>query len=192
MVLFNINKKDNWYALGGIGLLLSVLVVYLYNQGRSFICTCGQVTLWTGAWSSDNSQQIADPYSFSHFQHGLIFFLILKWIFPKMSFVWSLFISILVEVAWEVMENTEVLIQRYRENTGSTDYTGDSILNSVFDVVFCVLGFVLVKYIGKKWAIIIFIIIEVSMLILIRDSLLLNVFMLVYPVEAIKSWQLNH
>jgi hypothetical protein len=179
--------KAPWLALAGVLLATTAALV---QQGRYWICTCGRVLLWTSdTWSADNSQHISDPYSFSHIEHGLIFYVALTWAFPNMSLLWRLVLATLIESIWEVFENTEFVIQRYREVTAALGYQGDTIINSLGDVGFCILGFALAYYLGFRRSLILFIIIEIGLLLFIRDSLILNVLMLLYPIEAIRAWQ---
>ncbi len=173
-----------------IGITLMITIILLRNQGRLWMCECGEIYLWiSDAWSSNNSQHISDPYSFSHLQHGLIFFFLFSWLFPKLSVLWRFTISFIVESFWEVLENSSIIIDRYREATAALGYNGDSIVNSVGDLLWCSFGFVIAKYLGWKKTFLLFIIIEVIMIFTIKDSLLLNVIMLIYPLEAIKNWQ---
>lgn len=161
-------------------------------MGRIPFCTCG-VGLWTvSAWSSATSQNFGDPYSFSHILHGFIFFGAL-WFFRKwIALEWRFIIALLIEVGWEILENSPIIINRYREATASLDYFGDSIWNSFGDVVFCMLGFWLAWKLPWKVTVGLTIIIELIMLYTIRDNLTLNVLMLLYPVAAIKEWQVAH
>jgi hypothetical protein len=148
--------------------------------------------LWIGdAWSGETSQQFMDPYSFSHLQHGLLFFGFLYWLTPKLSVLWRFCIATIIEAAWEVLENSAIIIDRYREGTAALGYEGDTIFNSVGDLVSCGLGFIVAYYLGFWRTLILFIIIEVAMVFTIYDSLLLNVIMLVYPIDAIKEWQMT-
>jgi hypothetical protein len=178
-----------WLA---VFVVVAVAVFQLHNQGRLWICACGAVYLWSGnIWSSDNSQHIFDPYSFTHILHGVVFCWILTWLFPRMALMWRFFMAIVVESLWEVVENTEFVIQRYRETTASLDYFGDTIINSVADIALCGLGFLLAYYVGFKRSLVLFVATELILLFWIRDSLILNVIMLVYPIEAIKQWQVG-
>lgn len=143
-------------------------------------------------FSAENSQHLSDWYSFSHIIHGLVFFGI-AWLISRR---WKLFslragflIALLAEMAWEIFENTDFIINRYREVTISLDYYGDSIINSVFDVLFMILGFFLARKL-PVWATILFIIaMEVFVGFYIRDNLTLNIIMLIYPFKAILNWQ---
>lgn len=163
--------------------------IILSLMGRIAWCECG-LGLWTSdAWGSDTSQHFADPYSTSHVLHGIIFYLILRYAVPKLSQGWRLIIAIIVEIGWEILENSPIIINRYREATAALGYTGDSILNSVGDVLCVLLGFYIAYKLPWKWTLVITIIIELIMLYLFRDNLTLNVVMLVYPIEAIKEWQ---
>ena len=188
---FTENRKQIWPWLAILGVLL-VTIVMLRIQGRLWICSCGQIYLWVSdIWSSDNSQHIADPYAFSHILHGFVFLWLLVWIWPRLAMLWQLCLAILIEAIWEVVENSALIIERYREATASLGYEGDAIVNSVADIAFCALGFMIARYLGFWRSLAVFILTEVILLIWIRDSLIVNVIMLIYPVDAIRVWQLG-
>jgi hypothetical protein len=148
--------------------------------------------LWAGnVWSSDNSQHWLDPYSFTHLLHGVVFFWLLAWLRPRLSPMWLLFIALAVESVWEVFENSAFIIDRYRETTAALGYNGDTIINSLGDILVCGLGFMLAIRLGFRRSLVLFVITELGLLVWIRDSLVLNVVMLLYPVEAIKLWQIG-
>lgn len=189
--LFPSNRRSlrPWLAIVAL-LLLTIL--QLYRQGRLWICACGEVFFWSGdIWSSDNSQHLFDPYTFTHIEHGFWFLWILLLIVPKMAPAWQLWIALALESVWEIIENTEFIIQRYREVTVSLDYFGDTILNSVSDILICGLGFVIARQLGFRRTFVLFVVMEVVLMIWIRDSLILNILMLIYPIDAIKAWQLG-
>jgi hypothetical protein len=121
----------------------------------------------------------------------MIFYGVLAWLLPRLSLSWRFMLSNLVECVWEVAENTQFVIQRYRDATMALGYEGDSVLNSCGDIITCALGFELVRRVGFKISVAIFLIIEAILLVTIRDNLLLNVIMLIHPIEAIKVWQLG-
>lgn len=142
---------------------------------------------WVGdIASSHTSQHLLDPYSFSHIQHGLLFAALLCW--AKKPY---LEIALLIEAGWEILENTPLIIDRYRAATASLNYYGDSILNSMGDLLSCAMGFYVAMRVPRSVSISLFIAIETVMVIVLRDSLLLNVIMLLYPLEAIKEWQMG-
>jgi Protein of unknown function (DUF2585) len=159
-------------------------------NGRLYICKCGYVKLWEGAVnSSGNSQHIADWYSLSHIIHGFLFYGATYLIGRKWSFATRLAGATLVEAAWEVFENSAFIINRYRTATFSLDYFGDSILNSMSDICFMILGFWLASRLATRTTIFAALAMELLALLVIRDNLTLNVIMLIYPIEAIKHWQ---
>ena len=161
-------------------------------MGRIYWCVCG-FGLWTGnAWGSDTSQHLADPYSASHLMHGIIFYAVLISFTKKLSLQARFLIALLIEIGWELLENSPLIIERYRAATASMEYTGDSILNSTGDILFALVGFWIAYRLPWKWTLALCVVIEVIMLLLYRDNLTLNVLMLLHPVEDIRSWQMLH
>ncbi len=168
------------------------MAIVLYLEGRLPWCECGYIKFWHGlVVSSENSQHLFDWYALTHVLHGLGWYLLI-WLLDRkkrLSFSAKLLIAIGLEAGWEILENSDMVINRYRTATISLDYFGDSIVNSVGDVIAMVLGF-LFAYKAKIWqSIVLVVIIELLLLYVIRDNLTINIIMLVYPIEAIKLWQ---
>jgi hypothetical protein len=173
-------------VLGVCALTAAVLA----GMGRVGWCACASWVPWSfDTWSLHNSQHILDPYTFSHVLHGVVFYGLIHVTTRGALGRWGLAVAALLEAAWEVLENSPIIIERYRENTISLDYTGDSIANSVADILFCCSGYLaaMVVPVWASWAG--FALTELVLLLWIRDSLLLNVIMLVYPLEVLKTWQ---
>lgn len=174
-----------------LALIASGMCAVLALMGRVWWCESGDAAIWSwDIWSTHNSQHLIDPYSLSHIEHGIALFLLLT-VFgsQRLSFESRTLIVAWIEAAWEIFENTPFVINRYREATISLDYFGDSILNSVSDYGMCLLGVLLVRSTGWKAGLATFVALELISMLWIRDSLLLNIIMLISPIDAIKQWQ---
>jgi Protein of unknown function (DUF2585) len=176
--------------------LIAYTAFILFAMQRPPICACGTVKLWWGVvQSSENSQHIADWYTFSHVIHGFLFYgaAHLLWrrlkVFDGAPTPWALPIAVVLEASWEILENSPMIIDRYRAVTVSFGYAGDSIVNSMADIGWMVLGFWIASKLPWKATVALAIAFELMTLAIIRDNLTLNVLMLVHPVEAIKDWQ---
>ena len=163
--------------------------VALLAMGRAGVCPCGYVDLWGTVGTEEANQQVLDWYAPSHLLHGLLFYAALWLVVPRMAIGWRLVIATVVECAWEIVENTDAMIQRYRDTTVSADYVGDSVLNSVSDVVAMWVGFALARFVPVWVSVLVVIGFEVLTAIVIRDGLALNILMLLWPLEAVKEWQ---
>ncbi|MBX7170323.1 MAG: DUF2585 family protein [Pyrinomonadaceae bacterium] len=176
-------------------MLISVIgmLIALRAQGRVWWCRVGDLSPWSSdIWSAHNSQHFFDPYTFTHILHGVLYFWIINLILSDYRLRWKFFLVIFVECVWELVENSNFVIDRYRAATISLDYYGDSILNSLSDVLSCAFGSFL-AYKLKFWrSLAYFVATEILLLFLIRDNLTLNIIMLIYPIDAIKRWQMGN
>lgn len=177
-------------------LLMVAVAAILLAMDRPPICACGTVKLWHGVvQSSENSQHLTDWYSPSHFIHGLVFYafgwlLWTKWgIFGGKPQRWALPIAVVIESAWEIFENTPFIINRYREVTISWGYVGDSMINSLADIGWMIIGFLFAARVPWKVSAALALVLEAFTAWMIRDNLALNIIMLVWPLDAIKQWQ---
>lgn len=182
-------RQTTFWLIACVGVLL-LQVLLEYWMGRTPICTCGYVKLFEPVVNSPgNSQHLADWYTPSHIIHGFIFYGIAHLLFRGKPLAARLLFALLIESGWELLENSPIIIDRYRTATISLDYYGDSILNSAMDTVFMVVGFFFARRMPVLVTLAVAIAFELFTGWLIRDNLTLNVLMLVYPLDAVKAWQ---
>lgn len=176
-------------AVAAIILLIATAAILL-AMGRPPICTCGTIDLWVAqADSAKTSQMLSDWYSASHIVHGFLFYGALWLVFRKWPVERRFLIALIIEAGWEILENTPMIINRYREATAALGYTGDSVLNSMSDIAMMGLGFLLARKLPVWAAVLVVIVLELVPLFIIRDNLTLNVWMLLAPSDALKAWQ---
>lgn len=172
--------------------IICVAALILLAMGRTPWCRCGSIKLWTGdAWGPENSQQLTDPYTFTHITHGVLLYFLLHRVARRRALGTRAVLAVALESAWEVLENTDMVINRYRAATMALGYYGDSVFNSVGDILACTLGFALGARLPTRVTVGLVIALELGLTLWIRDSLLLNIVMLVYPIEAVRTWQLG-
>lgn len=188
-IIIEFLKKHRFVILSTIIILSLVATIELYS-GRSPLGPDGKFGWWDNdVWSSENSQRVADAYSFSHIIHGIIFYAFLWLVARKLPLKYRFVIALIIEAGWELLENSPLIINRYRAVTIALGYVGDSVLNSVADVGMVIIGFLIARF-SKIWvSIALIIIMELGCLFWVRDNLTLNVLMLVHPVDSIKVWQ---
>jgi hypothetical protein len=198
------NQRVYCWCAAALVVTFAATAFLLRVEGRVWFCKCGEPRLWISEPDSPHtSQHLLDPYSLSHLQHGLLFFLALNLLLPDRPSTTQLdgitrsgrrrvlrfWIAVLAECTWELFENSAFVINRYREGTAALGYTGDSVWNSLGDVMSCVAGYLIAMSLGWRRTLALFAAIEIAMIFWIRDSLLLNVLMLIHPIESIKAWQ---
>ena len=171
-----------------VALTLGTAVILL-AMGRVAICPCGYVDLWGAVGSDEANMQLADWYTPSHLLHGLLFYAGLWLVARRLSVGWRLVLATVLECAWEILENTDAVIQRYRDTTVSSDYIGDSVVNSLSDIVAMFAGFALARVIPVWASVAVVVGFEVLTALVIRDGLTLNIIMFLWPMEAILEWQ---
>ncbi len=177
-------------ALLIVAAFVAATATILYTMGQPLICKCGYVKLWHGVVvSSENSQHLTDWYTPSHIIHGILFFGLFTLILRKASINVRLTLALILECAWEIVENTDMVINRYREATIALDYFGDSVINSSADILAMVVGFFLAARLPVWASVAIIVVFEATTTWLIRDGLALNILMLVWPIDAVKAWQ---
>jgi hypothetical protein len=180
-----------WLAITAAFLVTAALLRF---EGRLWLCACGSVQVWSGqVCSANNSQHFLDPYSFTHVLHGFLFFWLIAWLLPRLprlSRNWQVALAIAVEAIWEVFENTNFIIDRYRSETAALGYNGDTVVNSFGDILCCLVGFIIARRLGLRRSLIVFAMLELVLIVWIRDSLLLEIVMLIVPIDAIRAWQM--
>jgi hypothetical protein len=169
--------------------LLLIVAIFELAMGRHLICPCGYVELWHPRLDAGNSQHIADWYTPSHIIHGFLFYLFGRLVLRSRPPGQRLVLAVAIESGWEMLENSPIIIDRYREATIALGYSGDSVINSVSDVAWMALGFAFARRAPWRVVVIVAVVFEVIALWTIRDNLTLNVLMLAWPVQAIKIWQ---
>ena len=185
-----LNSAWVWASAG----LLAAQVALLVAMGRPLICPCGEVKLWgAGGKNGQSSQHIADWYTYSHVLHGVLFYagfwLLAKYSRWDIPMRWRFVGAILLEVAWEILENTPMVIERYRNATAAVEYRGDTIVNSGFDTIWMALGFALALKVPVRWVVAMGVLMEVVCLVVIRDNLILNILTFLWPIDALVDWQ---
>ncbi len=181
-----------------VGVILAVVAALVVTAtvelwlGRLPLGPDGRFGLWEGnIWSSEQSQRLADPYSFSHIVHGILFYGILWLLARRLPADGRFLMAVALEAAWEILENSPLIIDRYRAVTIALGYEGDSVLNSLSDILMMSLGFLLASKVPARVSVAAILVMELGTLLWVRDNLILNVIMLVWPIQAIKAWQMG-
>jgi Protein of unknown function (DUF2585) len=185
-------RRPEVIRVAAIGFLVALATACVLRfEGRLLICSCNRILIWVGdICSSNNSQQLFDPYSFTHILHGFLLFWIISLLFRRMTPEWQISLALVCEAAWEVFENTPFVINRYRTETAALGYEGDTVVNSLGDLLCAFVGILIARQLGYRRSLIVFLVVEVILVFTIRDSLLLEILMLIKPIAGIKQWQL--
>lgn len=171
--------------------ILPVVACILSLMGHVLICKCGYVKLWHGVlYSSENSQHLTDWYTFTHVLHGFLYYVLIWLAARDLPIGLRFLIAVMMAGAWEILENSKWVIERYRAVTISLDYYGDSIINSMSDMVACATGFALANRFSWKVSLAFVLSVELMLAYCVRDNLSINIIMLIHPVKAIKEWQM--
>ena len=184
-------RGQKYWPAFAIVLSFAATALLLRLEGRLWLCACGSIQLWSGQiCSANNSQHFLDPYSFTHVLHGFLFFWLIAWLLSRLRANWQLALAVAVEAFWEVFENTNVIIDRARSETAALGYNGDSVINSFGDILCCLIGFIVARRLGWRRSLVVFAVLELILIVWIKDSLLLEILMLVVPIDAIRAWQM--
>ena len=186
-----LSSWTRWSVAAALGVLL-VTALSLHSMGRGLWCRGGGLSPWSwDIWSLHNSQHLLDPYSFTHMQHGVLGYAVLWMVFRSRRPAGRLLLAVAIEAIWEIFENTHFVIDSYRESTMALNYYGDSVLNSVADIVAFAVGYTAAMWLSAWVSAVALLGVEAVLLLTIRDSLVLNIVMLLHPINAIKSWQVG-
>lgn len=190
-MIASVRKLCSPYGAAAAAILILTALILLV-MGRVPYCECGYIKIWQGVvFSSENSQHLTDWYTFSHIIHGFAFFALLWLLARKTSLGTRFLLAMCIEAAWEIFENTPFIINRYRESAIALDYYGDSVINSVADILAMMLGFWLARRLPVWVSIAVVIFLELFVAYFIRDNLMLNVIMLIHPFRTIQAWQVG-
>jgi hypothetical protein len=182
-------RRYRWIILGCV-IAIGLAASFELMMGRLPLGPDGKFGWWEGnVWSSEQSQRFADPYSFTHIVHGFLFYLLLWMAARRLPIRYRFLGAVILEACWEVLENSPLVINRYREATISLGYVGDSVLNSMSDILMMTVGFLVATRLRVWTSVIVVLVIEVGLLFWVRDNLTLNIIMLIHPIDAIKAWQ---
>lgn len=172
--------------------MLAVTALVLLAMGRMPWYQHGPIAVWSGdASGPDTSQQFTDPYTFTHVTHGVLLYLALHVLAGRLPRSRRISLAVAAECGWEILENTAMVIRRYREMTMALGYYGDSVINSMGDILACTAGFLLAARLPVRVTVMMIVLLELALTLWIRDSLLLNIVMLAYPIESVRNWQLG-
>jgi hypothetical protein len=182
--------RSRYYVVAFALAIVAAAAAIELSMGRVVMCRCGYVKLWHGIVNSaENSQHITDWYTFSHVIHGIAFYALLRLVARRSAVATRFLAAVFLEAAWEVFENTPLVIDRYRTATIALDYYGDSLVNSISDIVAMMAGFWTARTVPVWVSVALVIVLEVFVVVMIRDNLTLNILMLLYPLEAVRQWQ---
>jgi hypothetical protein len=187
------DSNQPWFSprsLIAMAVIVAAFIATLWLFDRPLVCKTG-FGIWTSTFSDCTSQHLFDPYTFSHVLHGVIFFWLLWPLSNRIALAWRLVIGVGLEIGWELIENSSWVIEHYRDNTASFNYSGDSIVNSLMDVVATVFGFAFASRYPWKMSVLLFVALELLALYLARDGLTLNILMFLFPLDGLKAWQLR-
>ncbi len=186
-------RVKGWAYLGAGVFIIALAAAIERAMGRKIWGINGQPGIWAGdVHSKHNSQYLTDPYSFSHLTHGILLYGLLWIVARKLPRRVRALIALTLEAGWEVLENTNTVIERYRAATISLHYYGDSVMNSMCDILVCMLGFMLAAVAPVRVSIVAVFVLEIGLALWIHDGLLLNIVMLIHPIPALRTWQMGH
>lgn len=186
-------KRDNVRLIFSSLAIFAITAVAMRFENRLWVPAAGSLRLWVSdAWGSETSQHLFDPYSVTHVLHGVVLMWLIVPLLPRLGTRGQFLLMLASEAAWEIFENSAFVVERYRAATAAHGYTGDTVVNALGDLACCAVGFELARRMGWRRSIGLFIATEILLMFWIRDSLLLNILMLAWPIEAIEQWQLGN
>lgn len=183
--------SDEFIAWSSISVVVTATLLWLAGHDAVW-WSSSYPAIWSSeVWSRSNSQHPLDPYTLTHTMFGILCFWTFSLIAKGSPLSRRFLFAIIAACVWELCENSMLFIERFRHATAAADYMGDALVNSATDIAACGVGFMFAVKIKTRTSVLIFIAVELLTAIWVRDNLLLNVLMIVCPIEGVKNWQIG-